>query len=176
MWSQISAKWLQLPCQSPEPTPLFNGTASNESVKHDLTNWFGFASDESVHETVPLYMEPNVVTERNEMKKCNKQRCNNVPDKPLINRQWTENWMWTVWFKGTDDPILAAVLKKQTFYKYATELWASVQHKHTAAVWITSYWYSYTCICNHSNRCANSHRAPSRKNTHVMVLKTTTDK
>lgn len=69
---------------------FFNRTASNESVKHDLTNWSGFPSDEPCHETVPLYVGPNVVTERSEMKKCNKQRCNKDPDRLLINSARTE--------------------------------------------------------------------------------------
>lgn len=98
MWSQISVMASAALSVTWTHFAFLNPTASNESVKPELTNWFGFPSDEPLHETIPLYVGPNVITERNEMKKRNNQRCNKVPGRPVINRQHIEKWLWTVWF------------------------------------------------------------------------------
>lgn len=71
------------------PLRLLNGSASNESLKHDLINWFGLPSDESFHKGGPSVHRAERCHERDEMKKGNKQRFNKVPDRLLINREST---------------------------------------------------------------------------------------
>lgn len=113
--------------------------------KHDLTNWFGFPSDEPVHETVPLCMGPNVVMERNETMKCNKQGCNKVPDKPLINGECTEKWRSAVWGKGTGDGKMYDWTSARK-YNCTTAEWIASHNMHTHESVIAASW-----MCNNTH-------------------------